>query len=84
MRLASRPFFAFSNAVRQEVSRLRPLSARTARACRCFPRRAAGLLWPYASLRLEFHQGGPASASNRAEVLSYVFFILLVGATFLL
>ena len=79
-----RDFPAFSASVCQDLGRWCDRRIGTLRA-RCISfQRAVDNAWSYLSLQFELHHTGTASASLRAEILSYLFFLLLISATFLI
>ena len=82
MSLMSRAFPALSFAQCWELGRRWRWTTRTPWARLSPFRRAVDYLRSCISIRLEPHHSG-AESTLRAEILSYFFFLLLVGMTFL-
>ena len=83
MGLLAHTYLAFRVSAWREFDRRRLRVTRTAWAS-LSPRRIADHLRSYFSTRLEAHPTEMPSAALRADIVSYLFFILLVGITFLL
>ena len=84
MRLLTSAFPASSAPVCQGVGRWCRRRIETLGARWFSFQRAVNNAWSYLSIRFGPHQTRTASASRRPEILSYLFFLALIAATFVI